>query len=272
MEPGTATFAGGTLVRFWRMADSRWWKDFDTVLAAAVPAGSRILDVGCGGGGLVDRLTELGFDMMGVDPAAPSHQRLGVRSRSGLPERQREAVQAARADAPTRWHSLPILLAACRAAGSSLANEWPTNDQWHDRRTWRSCHLPGTSLSGWRDLNRRPLRPEAKFIGRQAGPTCGLSCCDCSMVVRGSPCKDVAIVTQLVTQAAYRCLVAVDSVVGWLSYRSCAEFSWGRSQQSCCWQLVPAPPMHWESAALGSAAVVRRHAGANVRVLLSSAG
>jgi len=58
------------------MADSRWWKDFDTVLAAAVPAGSRILDVGCGGGGLVDRLTELGFDMMGVDPAAPSHQRL----------------------------------------------------------------------------------------------------------------------------------------------------------------------------------------------------
>ena len=66
----------GKLVRFWRMADSRWWNDFDAVLAAAVPAGSRILDVGCGDGGLVDRLTELGFDMLGVDPAAPSHQRL----------------------------------------------------------------------------------------------------------------------------------------------------------------------------------------------------
>ena len=25
------------------MADSRWWKDFDAVIAAAVPAGSRIL-------------------------------------------------------------------------------------------------------------------------------------------------------------------------------------------------------------------------------------
>jgi hypothetical protein len=30
------------------MADSRWWKDFDVVLEAAVPAGSRILDAGCG--------------------------------------------------------------------------------------------------------------------------------------------------------------------------------------------------------------------------------
>jgi transposase InsO family protein len=41
-----------------------------------------------------------------------------------------------------------------------LAPHGPTNDQWHDRRVWRSCHLPGTSLSGWPDLNRRPLRPE----------------------------------------------------------------------------------------------------------------
>jgi hypothetical protein len=35
-----------------------------------------------------------------------------------------------------------------------------------------------------------------------------------SMVVRGSPCKDAAIVTQLVTQAAHRCLAAVDSCHG----------------------------------------------------------
>jgi 2-polyprenyl-3-methyl-5-hydroxy-6-metoxy-1,4-benzoquinol methylase len=47
------------------MADSRWWKDLDTVLAAALPAGSRILDAGCGDGGLVDRLAELGFDAVG---------------------------------------------------------------------------------------------------------------------------------------------------------------------------------------------------------------
>jgi SAM-dependent methyltransferase len=55
---------------------SRWWKDFDAVVTAALPAGSRVLDVGCGDGGLVSRLGELGFDALGVDPAAPGHPRL----------------------------------------------------------------------------------------------------------------------------------------------------------------------------------------------------
>ena len=63
-------------VRFGRVADSRWWKDFDAVIAAALPAGSRVLDVGCGDGGLVSRLGELGFDALGADPAAPAHPRL----------------------------------------------------------------------------------------------------------------------------------------------------------------------------------------------------
>lgn len=63
-------------IRSWRMADSRWWKDFDSVVAASQPAGSRVLDVGCGDGGLVRRLGQLGFDALGVDPAAPVHPRL----------------------------------------------------------------------------------------------------------------------------------------------------------------------------------------------------
>jgi SAM-dependent methyltransferase len=58
------------------MANSRWWKDFDSVVAALQPAGSRVLDVGCGDGGLVRRLGQLGFDAFGVDPAAPAHPRL----------------------------------------------------------------------------------------------------------------------------------------------------------------------------------------------------
>lgn len=58
------------------MADSRWWRDFDAIVAAALPAGARILDLGCGDGGLVDRLSGLGFDTVGVDPAAPAHPRL----------------------------------------------------------------------------------------------------------------------------------------------------------------------------------------------------
>lgn len=58
------------------MTDSRWWRNLDAVVAAELPAGSRILDVGCGDGGLVDRLAGLGFDALGVDPAAPAHPRL----------------------------------------------------------------------------------------------------------------------------------------------------------------------------------------------------
>jgi cyclopropane fatty-acyl-phospholipid synthase-like methyltransferase len=38
------------------MTGSRWWKDFDAAVAAALPAGSRVLNVGCGDGGLVERL------------------------------------------------------------------------------------------------------------------------------------------------------------------------------------------------------------------------
>jgi SAM-dependent methyltransferase len=58
------------------MTDSRWWMEFDAAVAERLPAGSRVLDVGCGDGGLVRRLAELGFDAFGVDPAAPAHPRL----------------------------------------------------------------------------------------------------------------------------------------------------------------------------------------------------
>jgi len=58
------------------MTGSQWWKDFDAGVAAALPPGSRVLDVGCGDGGLVDRLGEFGLDALGVDPAASAHPRL----------------------------------------------------------------------------------------------------------------------------------------------------------------------------------------------------
>ncbi len=74
------------------------------------------------------------------------------------------AVQPVRGGAVPRWHSLAVLLGSCRVPGSSLANEWPTNDQCHDRHAWRSWHLAGNSLSGWPDLNRRPLRPELSAL------------------------------------------------------------------------------------------------------------
>src|SRR5215469_1694342 len=54
----------------------------------------------------------------------------------------------------------------------------------HDRKVGA---LTCDYWSGWPDLNRRPLRPEAKFTGQQAGPIHELDCGDCpwlSMEVR----------------------------------------------------------------------------------------
>lgn len=58
------------------MGGARSWRDLDAVIAASLAPASRVLDVGCGDGGLVDRLTERGYDAIGVDPNAPSHARL----------------------------------------------------------------------------------------------------------------------------------------------------------------------------------------------------
>ena len=58
------------------MGDNRWWRGFDAVVVDAVAPGSRVLDVGCGDGGLVERLAAHGFDAVGVDPHAPPRPRL----------------------------------------------------------------------------------------------------------------------------------------------------------------------------------------------------
>ena len=112
-----------------------------------------------------------------IEPLTPSIRRRGsITAGLAAGGECRQPVQPAKADVPPQWHSLPILPVACRAQSSCLANEWPTNDQWHDRRAWRSCHLPGTSLSGWPDLNRRPLRPERRRASQATGAASSLTC------------------------------------------------------------------------------------------------
>lgn len=61
-------------------AQDRWWRGLDALVLEALPRGSRILDVGCGDGALVERLAKGGLDAVGVDPRAPDRPRLVQRS------------------------------------------------------------------------------------------------------------------------------------------------------------------------------------------------
>jgi len=54
---------------------ARWWRGLDDLILESLPSGSRILDVGCGDGALVERLVEGGLDAVGVDPRAPARPR-----------------------------------------------------------------------------------------------------------------------------------------------------------------------------------------------------
>jgi SAM-dependent methyltransferase len=71
-----AVFYHKARIRWLTVAGDRWWRGFDVVIVDAVAPGSRVLDVGCGDGGLVHRLLASGFDAFGVDPQAPPGPRL----------------------------------------------------------------------------------------------------------------------------------------------------------------------------------------------------
>ena len=56
--------------------DDRWRRGVDDRLVALLEPGARVLDVGCGRGGLVRRLRSRGLDAYGVDPRAPQEPHL----------------------------------------------------------------------------------------------------------------------------------------------------------------------------------------------------
>lgn len=137
------------------MLDDRWWRDFDTVILDAVPAGARVLDVGCGDGSLVERLTANGLEAFGVDPRAPA--------RPWLLQERVERVAAVRPfDAVCAVMSLhhadlqPVLAAITRLlrpGGRLFACEfaWEAYDE--RASSWVTARDPSgaeNSVDGWR--------------------------------------------------------------------------------------------------------------------------
>ena len=135
--------------------DDRWWRGFDAVVADAVAPGSRVLDVGCGNGGLVERLVARGLDAVGVDPEAPTHPRL-------IQGRVEEAGPIGRFDGVCAVMTLhhveldPVLAAIVRLlqpGGRLLAYEfaWEAYDE--RAASWLARHDrtdADHSVSGWR--------------------------------------------------------------------------------------------------------------------------
>ena len=136
------------------MGDDRWWRGFDAVVADAVAPGSRVLDVGCGDGGLVDCLAARGFGAVGVDPHAPPHPRL-------IQERIEEVGSIGRFDAVCAVMTLhhvqldPVLAAIARLlrpSGRLLAYEfaWEAYDE--RAASWLVRHDPSgadQSVTAW---------------------------------------------------------------------------------------------------------------------------
>ena len=136
------------------MADERWWQDLDAVVAAMLAGGSRILDLGCGDGELVDRLTELGFDPIGVDPRAPDHPRL-------VQARIEDATDLGEFDAITATMSLhhaelrDVLQAIdthLRPDGRLFVSEFAWDAYDERAAAWLAAHDPSDtdhSIAGW---------------------------------------------------------------------------------------------------------------------------
>jgi len=136
------------------VAGDRWWRGFDAVIIDAVAPGSRVLDVGCGDGALVDRLTASGFDAVGVDPQAPRRPRL-------MQEQVEQVRSIGQFDAVCAVMTLhhvqldPVLGAIARLlrpGGGLLAYEfaWEAYDQraasWLDRHDRSGAD---NSVTGW---------------------------------------------------------------------------------------------------------------------------
>lgn len=136
-------------------ASDRWWRGFDAFVLDALPRRGRVLDVGCGDGGLVERLAAAGLDSVGVDPNAPAAPRL-------VRDRVEDVTGIGRFDAVCAVTSLhhaelgPVLAAVTRLlrpGGLVLVSEfsWEAYDE--RAAEWVTQHDPARdgSVAGWRE-------------------------------------------------------------------------------------------------------------------------
>lgn len=142
-------------LRSLEVADNRWWRGFEAVILDAVPGGSRILDVGCGDGALVECLSAHGLDAVGVDPRAPASPRL-------IQERVEEvgslgdfdAVCAVMALHHTRLEPvLAAILRLLRPGGRLIVDEFAWENYDERAASWLATHDHSgadNSVSGWR--------------------------------------------------------------------------------------------------------------------------
>ena len=134
------------------MASDLWWRGFDALLLDALSSRSRVLDVGCGDGGLVERLTAQGLDALGVDPSAPGHPRL-------IRERVEDASGVGRFDAVCSvmalHHSeldavLPAIVRLLRPGGRLFVSEFSWEGYDERAAGWVAAHGGATTVEDWR--------------------------------------------------------------------------------------------------------------------------
>jgi SAM-dependent methyltransferase len=135
------------------VSSDRWWRGFDAMLLQALPPRSRVLDVGCGDGGLVERLAAQGLDAVGVDPNAPARPRL-------IRERVEDAEGIGRFDAVCSVMALhhadleavlPAIAGLLRPGGRVFVDEfsWEAYDE--RAADWVAAHGEPRPLAGWRE-------------------------------------------------------------------------------------------------------------------------
>jgi SAM-dependent methyltransferase len=135
------------------LSSDRWWRGFDSMLLRALPPRSRVLDVGCGDGALVERLAAQGLDAVGVDPNAPARPRL-------IRERVEDAHSIGRFDAVCAVMALhhaelddvlPAIERLLRPGGRLFVDEfsWEAYDE--RAADWVAAHGEPRPVDAWRD-------------------------------------------------------------------------------------------------------------------------